>query len=127
MWKCSNCEELIEDNFGACWNCGALVDGTEDPEFHRDPDAPSIPDPPEESNPELLDDIGSRRGIAYSSFADFALLIGQGCALLGCVAAIIYGILCLMADNRIGAGLLAPLSFFLSLANFVVFLRVSRL
>jgi hypothetical protein len=127
MWKCLNCQELIEDSFDACWNCGVLVDGTDDPTFQRDPDAPSLPDPPEESIPETSENRNARRGIAYTSFADFALLIGQGCALLGCVVAIIYGVLCLMAESSIGAVLLAPMSFFLSLANFVVFVRVSRL
>ncbi len=127
MWKCSKCEELVEDNFDACWNCGTLVDGTEDPDFCRDPGAPTIPDSPDNSIPETLDDGNSRRGIAYSWFADFALFIGRGCALLGCVAAIIYGLLCVLTDNWIGAALLAPMSFFLSLANFFVFVRVGRM
>lgn len=117
MWKCPNCQELIEDNFDTCWNCGTHTDGTRDPSFTRDPDTTA------KQSKESL----ARSGIAYSSVADIALIIGQGCALIGCVCAIIFGIQCLRADNWIGALLLAPLSFFLSLANFVVFARVSRL
>lgn len=127
MWKCPNCEELIEDNFDRCWNCGTHTDGTLDTSFVPDPDSQDAPDQSKEPTAQHFEDSPARNGIAYSIFADFALLMGQGCALIGCVCAIIYGVLCMMADNWIGVALLAPLSFFLSLANFVVFSRVSRL
>lgn len=127
MWKCSNCEELIEDNFDTCWNCGYRKDGTQDASFARDLDAPDASHQPAESISQNAKSPPKRDGIVYSLFADFALLFGQGCALIGCVVAIIYGLLCLMTDNWLGAVLLAPMSFFLSLANFVVFSRVSRM
>ena len=127
MWKCSNCKELIDDQFDTCWNCGTRTDGTHEPSFARDPDAADAPKQAEELAPQLSRSSPAREGFAYSLFADFALLIGQVCALLGCVVAIIYGVLCLAAENWIGAVLLAPLLLFLSLANFVVFARVSRL
>ena len=37
MWRCSNCQKSVEDSFDRCWSCGALPDGTLDPEFiHAD-------------------------------------------------------------------------------------------
>lgn len=126
MWKCSHCEALVEDSFDTCWNCGSDPDGTVDPDFHRDPDAPSIPEPPDDTSTVGLRESNQRHGVAYSLFADFILLVGQGCALLSCVAAIVFGVFCLMADNWLGAIFLAPVSFFISLANFVVFVRVSH-
>lgn len=36
MWKCLNCEELLEDTFDVCWNCGADPDGNINPEFPTD-------------------------------------------------------------------------------------------
>lgn len=133
MWKCPSCAELIDDDFEVCWNCGTRTDGTRDTSFVRDPDAPYAADPPEESTSQLTEDgivSGSspaRDGFAYSSFADFALIIGQGFALLGCIVAMTYALFCMEANNWIGVVLLAPMSFFLSLANFVVFARVGRL
>jgi hypothetical protein len=28
MWKCKNCSEQVENNFGSCWNCGYSRDGS---------------------------------------------------------------------------------------------------
>ncbi len=127
MWKCPSCKELIQDGFDECWNCGTHADGTQNPSFSRDPDAPNAPDQSKDPIARPSVTIPVRNGIAYSLFADFALLIGQGCAMIGCVCAIIYGVLCMRADDLIGFILLAPLSFCLALANFVVFSRVRRL
>lgn len=127
MWKCPNCEELIEDNFDTCWNCGTYTDGTLDTSFVPDPDAQDAPDQSKDPTAQHLGDSPARNGFADSLFANFALLIGQGCALIVCVFAIIYGVLCMIANNWIGVALLAPLSFFLSLANLVVMSRVRRL
>jgi len=45
MWKCSNCDESVEDSFEICWNCGATGDGAIDSEFQPEPDDPDVPDP----------------------------------------------------------------------------------
>ena len=44
MWHCSKCGEDIDDNFDVCWNCGTSRDGTQDPAFRRDGEAPSSGD-----------------------------------------------------------------------------------
>ena len=33
MWKCTKCDEMVEDSFDACWNCRTTIDGIEDPNF----------------------------------------------------------------------------------------------
>ena len=33
MWNCEQCSEAIDENFDACWNCGAARDGTPNPIF----------------------------------------------------------------------------------------------
>jgi hypothetical protein len=62
-------------------------------------------------------------GIAYSAFADLALLGGQALAFIGCVAAVIAGILLILKLNILGF-CVAVLSFFQSFALYVVFTRV---
>ena len=32
-WQCPNCQEAIEANFDACWNCGTTRDGQQIPDF----------------------------------------------------------------------------------------------
>ncbi len=44
MWHCSRCGEAIEDNFDACWKCGARRDDAASEEFEEEPDDPSAPD-----------------------------------------------------------------------------------
>ncbi len=39
MWTCGNCREVIEDQFEACWNCGASRTGALNFNFVREPDA----------------------------------------------------------------------------------------
>ncbi len=80
MWKCSHCDEPIDDQFDTCWNCGTSTDGTEDPGSQRTPDAPIASEPFEESDRTPSSEGAPRRGIAYSPLADLALLVGQGCA-----------------------------------------------
>ncbi len=41
MWACSNCREVIEDQFDACWNCGFSREGKLNLDFMREPTAPS--------------------------------------------------------------------------------------
>ncbi len=33
MWVCSQCNEVMKENFDACWNCGASRNGEPDPDF----------------------------------------------------------------------------------------------
>lgn len=30
-WRCSRCGEMVEGQFGVCWNCGLLKDGPWEP------------------------------------------------------------------------------------------------
>ena len=52
MWRCSNCNESVEDTFDVCWNCGAAADGHVNSDFEAEPDDPTVPDPGEESSEE---------------------------------------------------------------------------
>lgn len=36
MWKCTGCQEKIEDSFTVCWNCGTSCDGVPDPGFQSE-------------------------------------------------------------------------------------------
>lgn len=126
MWECPKCGEAVEDSFDKCWNCGTSTDGTADPNFSRVEDDPSIPDPGSEVGTTHLDDA-SRSGIAFSSLGDFALLIGQASALVGCGFSVYWGVLLIREGYHAGAILVAPIVFFVSLANWVVFTRVGRL
>jgi hypothetical protein len=42
MWKCQNCSEEVEDQFGVCWNCEADRQGTLPIRSSSDPDAEDI-------------------------------------------------------------------------------------
>lgn len=37
MWTCSNCREIIEDQFDACWTCGCSREGKLNLDFLREP------------------------------------------------------------------------------------------
>ena len=37
MWTCENCREIVEEQFNACWNCGASRDGKLNLDFIREP------------------------------------------------------------------------------------------
>jgi len=56
MWRCSQCDETVEDTFDVCWNCGASVDDNNSeskpasgdpavPDPGKDPDVDAHPDP----------------------------------------------------------------------------------
>ena len=32
-WRCRQCRETNDSSFEICWNCGATLDGTPDPDF----------------------------------------------------------------------------------------------
>lgn len=50
MWRCSQCDESVDDTFDVCWNCGAAIDGTVNPGFRPEPDDPAVPDPGEDAD-----------------------------------------------------------------------------
>ena len=37
MWACSNCREIIEDQFDSCWKCGWSREGKLNLDFMREP------------------------------------------------------------------------------------------
>ena len=46
MWLCGKCGEQSEQNFDACWKCGAGRDGLPDPDFVAVSETGSVADPP---------------------------------------------------------------------------------
>ena len=36
MWSCGNCNQVIDDQFDACWNCGCSREGKLNLEFVRE-------------------------------------------------------------------------------------------
>ena len=66
-------------------------------------------------------------GLAYSNLGDLALIIGQIAAALGCVLSVIIGFFMLFMGNFFAGFIICPLSFFLQLAQFVVFVRVQNM
>ena len=62
-------------------------------------------------------------GIAYSGLADIALIIGEIAATLGAIMALFYVVMLLLGLHILHA-LVAVIGFFVSLANFVVFVRI---
>ncbi len=62
-------------------------------------------------------------GLAYSGLADLALIIGQVMTAISCIITLIYGVIFLLSFHFLLA-LGAVIGFFLSLANFVVFVRI---
>jgi hypothetical protein len=45
MWRCPRCNEVVDDQFDMCWNCGTNQDGTASAGFDPERDDPSVPDP----------------------------------------------------------------------------------
>ena len=68
-----------------------------------------------------------RTGIAYSVWADVALMVGGVASGLTCVLDLLVGIALLVQRQYFEALIVCPLVFFLSLAMLVVFLRVQKL
>lgn len=60
MWRCKSCGEEIDDEFDACWKCGAGREGTRAADFRAEPNDPAVPDrgpdppPPVESEEEQV-------------------------------------------------------------------------
>jgi hypothetical protein len=72
------------------------------------------------------DPITPRRDLAHSTLANIALIVGIVAAGLGCIAAIVGGIVSLVNGELFTAIVVRPLAFFLQLAMLVVFVRVQR-
>ena len=73
----------------------------------------------------LANNPGNKRGVAYSQLAGCALTIGMMLTGTGAVVSLA-GIVVLTLTGNYARGLIqAPLSFFMSLALFVVFCRVA--
>ena len=113
MWKCIKCGEDIEDTFDVCWNCGTSKDGVEDPNFQSKIDAAPSSE--------------GRTAQDGWNLADFALGVGQTCAFLGCIAAVVCAFLLLSQGYYVYGMVLAPISFFYQVAMFVVFSRVKNM
>jgi hypothetical protein len=72
------------------------------------------------------EDNDDRTGIAYSTWADIALMVGGLVAGFSCVAAILYSV-GMLVQGQFMQGLVAgPVAFFWSLALLVVFLRIQK-
>lgn len=68
--------------------------------------------------------VPERSGIAYSGLADVALIVGQFAAAFGAVIALVYVAVLLLSLHFLHA-VIAAIGFLLSLASFVVFVRIS--
>lgn len=84
MWTCPQCQEVLEDNFKECWNCGTSRSGVRDEEFA----AESIPDGLATTSHRLpmdclrcgrgLDQMGTRHfheGVRWGFLGDLAELV----------------------------------------------------
>ena len=82
-----------------------------------------FPDPPSAENDPAL----ARTGIAYSAWAEIALSIGSVAASILCVGSAVGSIVAIFSGQFFQGLVAGPLSFFLSLAMLVVFIRVQKL
>lgn len=41
MWNCPNCNQPLDDQFEACWNCGATKSGERDEDFEPVEEVPA--------------------------------------------------------------------------------------
>ena len=67
-----------------------------------------------------------KRGIEYSALADIALGIGAVAASFVCIGSVLGSLIALVQGQFVNALVYGPISFFLSLAMFVVFIRTLR-
>jgi hypothetical protein len=68
-----------------------------------------------------------RAGIAYSAWADVALMVGGVVAGLSCVGSVFYSLAMLIQGKFLLGLLVGPVAFFLNLAMLVVFLRIQKI
>jgi hypothetical protein len=76
--------------------------------------------------PAELSIVLQRTGIAYSAWADIALMIGGIVAGISSAAAVFYSLTMLIQCNFFQALVVGPVAFFLNLAMLVVFLRIQK-
>jgi len=114
MAFCPKCGERVEPVDAACPRCGAALLGERRFTDHA---AAFNADGVKEH----------RKKIAYSKWADLALIIGQIVSILGCVLTIVYSIIAILRGGFAQALIVGPIMFFMQLAAFVVFVRVQDL
>jgi hypothetical protein len=68
-----------------------------------------------------------RAGIAYSVWADVALMVGGVVAALSAIVSIFYSLAMLIQGNFLQALVVGPVGFFFNLALLVVFLRIQKI
>ena len=102
MAYCPKCNGEIGERAKVCRYCGY--------------DFPSEPDPA----------LG-RNGIAYSAWAEFALIIGAFVAVLGCLGSVIGSVVAVFSGRLLQGFVFGPVAFFYSLAMLVVFIRIQKL
>ncbi len=102
MAYCPKCKGEMGERSVVCPHCGY--------------DFPPEPDP-----------VLKRTGIAYSSWADVALMVGAVVAGLFCLGSAIGSVIALCSGQFLEALIFGPVGFFLSLAMLVVFLRIQKL
>jgi hypothetical protein len=98
-----------------CPRCSREMGGSETTCPHCGYDFPAEPDA-----------VLRRSGIAYSAWADMALMIGGVVAGLSAVVAVFYSLAMLLQGNLLCGLVLGPVGFFFNLALLVVFLRIQR-
>ena len=101
MANCPKCKAEMGEREAVCPKCGY--------DFPPTPDA-SL----------------TREGIAYSPWADIALMVGAVVAAIACVGCAIGALYTLFHGEFWAALVTLPVQFFLSLAMLVVFLRIQK-
>lgn len=101
-----------------CPKCNGKMSVTETVCPHCGYDFPLLGYPNATRSPE-------KNGIAYTALGDFALVIGMVISGLGAIGALVAGVLLTAGGNYFAGLVQAPLSFFMSLALYVVFQRVA--
>ncbi len=109
------CGEQAEDAFDACWKCEASLQSPLNTTFQQEVDAPS------ESRRD-----SDTTGLDASDWADLVLIVGQVCALAGCLTAFVIGLVSLF-DGHIVGMVACPLAFANQLALSIVFARVRHM
>ncbi len=102
MKYCPKCKGDMFDRDAVCPHCGY--------DFPPEPDS-----------------AAERSGIAYSVWAEIALMVGAVAAGLFCLLCVVGSVLAIFQGEFIRGLFIAPLCFFLSLAMLVVFLRIQKL
>lgn len=102
MAFCPKCKGEMETTAIVCPHCGYDFPST-DTRIHPD-----------------------KQGLAYTTLADFALIISTAVAGFGCVMALLLSVLALFHWEFLNGLVLFPMAFILQLGMLVVFLRVQN-